>query len=134
MLVGYLEGAFERVRAAGGVRVADNARLVGGALLPGLRDLVQRYELIENLRDRGVILAIELVRDRQGKNPATEETAAVFERAHEEGLILSTSCQYRNVLRFVPPLCLRLVLMPITALNRARLFDPNGIEEKACSA
>ena len=60
------------------------------------------------MRSRGVglMLAIELVEDRRTRAPAPRETATVFERAREEGLILSKSGAFRNVLRFVPPLCL----------------------------
>ena len=52
------------------------------------------------------MLAIELVEDRRTRTPAPREIAAVFVRAREEGLKLSKSGPFRNVLRFVPPLCL----------------------------
>ena len=83
-----------------------NAREVGGALLARLRELEQRYRIIGEVRGVGLMLAIELVEDRRTRAPAPRETATVFERAREEGLILSKSGAFRNVLRFVPPLCL----------------------------
>ena len=55
---------------------------------------------------RGLMMAIELVRDRKTKEPATQETADIFERTREKGLVLSKSGTYRNVLRMVPPLCI----------------------------
>jgi alanine-glyoxylate transaminase/(R)-3-amino-2-methylpropionate-pyruvate transaminase len=87
-------------------RLQANALAVGGALLERLRDLQRRYPRIGEVRGHGLMLAIELVRDRHSKTPAPEETAQVFERARDQGLILSKSGQHRNVLRFVPPLCL----------------------------
>lgn len=84
----------------------DNARIVGAALIERLQRLQQKHEIIGDVRGRGLLMAIELVRDRQSKDPATEETAAVFERSREEGLVLSKSGPYRSVLRMVPPICL----------------------------
>ncbi len=58
------------------------------------------------MRGRGLMLAIELVKDRRSKEPATEETARVFEASRRHGLVLSKSGPHQSVLRMVPPLCL----------------------------
>ncbi|MDH3672718.1 MAG: aspartate aminotransferase family protein [Gammaproteobacteria bacterium] len=84
----------------------ENARVVGGQMLHALKNLAQRYDVIGDVRGRGLMLAIELVKHRGSKEPATEETARVFELSREEGLILSKSGPYRSVLRMVPPLCI----------------------------
>lgn len=84
----------------------ENARIVGGKLLGVLHDLKQRHDVIGDVRGRGLMLAIELVRDRRSKRPATEETANLFELLRDEGLIASKSGPYRSVIRMVPPLCL----------------------------
>ena len=86
----------------------ENARVVGAALLERLVDLQQRYPSIGDVRGRGLMLAIEMVKDQQSKTPDPETTAAVFESARDHGLILSKSGPHRSVLRFVPPLCLSL--------------------------
>ena len=83
----------------------ENARVVGAQMLEVLKNLHQRYEIVGDVRGRGLMMAIELVKDRKSKAPATEETAAVFEATREAGLVLSKSGAYRNVLRMVPPLC-----------------------------
>ncbi len=83
-----------------------NAKKVGAQMLGVLKDLQQRHAVIGDVRGRGLMMAIELVRDRASKTPASEETAAVFEASREEGLVLSKSGPYRSVLRMVPPLCL----------------------------
>ncbi|MEM7224978.1 MAG: aspartate aminotransferase family protein [Pseudomonadota bacterium] len=83
-----------------------NALRVGGQLMSVIEDLKQRYEVIGDVRGRGLMLAIELVKDRASKEPATEETAAVFEVTREMGLVMSKSGTYRNVLRMCPPLCI----------------------------
>jgi alanine-glyoxylate transaminase / (R)-3-amino-2-methylpropionate-pyruvate transaminase len=85
----------------------ENARIVGARMLEVLRSMWQRHEIIGDVRGRGLMLAIELVNDRRTKEPAVAETARIFERTREEGLIMSKSGACRNVLRMVPPLCIQ---------------------------
>ncbi|NND89476.1 MAG: aspartate aminotransferase family protein [Granulosicoccus sp.] len=84
----------------------DNAKTVGSLLSEGLMQLKDRYSVIGDVRGRGFMQAIELVRNRDTREPAAEFTARVFERTREHGLILSKSGAFKNVLRMVPPLCL----------------------------
>lgn len=87
-------------------KLIDNVRRVGAALKGRLEDLMQRHDIIGDVRGRGFMLAVELVKDRRSKKPATEETAEVFEASRRHGLVLSKSGNFRNILRMVPPLCL----------------------------
>ncbi len=87
-------------------RTQENARKVGGALLARLKDLQQRHASIGDVRGRGLMLAIEMVKDRKTKEPDAAVTAAVFENCREQGLILSKSGPNRSVLRMVPPMCI----------------------------
>lgn len=84
----------------------ENAKTVGAALKGHLEALMQRYEIIGNVRGRGFMMAVELVKDRQTKEPAPEETAEVFEYTRRHGLVMSKSGNFKNILRMVPPLCL----------------------------
>jgi alanine-glyoxylate transaminase/(R)-3-amino-2-methylpropionate-pyruvate transaminase len=84
----------------------ENARIVGAELSKGLHLLKEKYDIIGDVRGVGFMQAIELVKDRETKEPAPEETSFVFERTREHGLVLSKSGNYKNVLRMVPPLCL----------------------------
>ncbi len=86
----------------------ENAKTVGAELGKGLRSLKDKYEVIGDVRGTGFMQAIELVKDRKTKEPAPEETAFVFERTREHGIVLSKSGTFKNVLRMVPPLCLSL--------------------------
>jgi alanine-glyoxylate transaminase/(R)-3-amino-2-methylpropionate-pyruvate transaminase len=99
----------------------ENARTVGARLLEGLRNLQQKHAVIGDVRGRGLMTAIELVKDRSTKEPGTEETAAVFEQTRREGLVVSKSGPSRSVLRMVPPLCLQMedVDHVIDALDRS---------------
>lgn len=83
----------------------QNAAVIGGRMLALLNDLKQRYEIIGDVRGRGLMMAIELVTDRSTKAPATAETVGVYETLRHQGVICSKSGAHKNVLRMVPPLC-----------------------------
>ena len=85
-----------------------NAQVVGAALHGVLKKLQTRHEIIGDVRGRGLMQAIELVSDRRSKAPATAETAEIFERTREQGLVVSKSGANKNILRMVPPMCLTL--------------------------
>jgi len=87
-------------------RLQENAKLVGRRIRAVLDRLHQRYEIIGEVRGRGLMQAIEIVEDRKSKTPATKITADIFEKTREHGLVVSKSGANRNILRMVPPLCL----------------------------
>jgi alanine-glyoxylate transaminase/(R)-3-amino-2-methylpropionate-pyruvate transaminase len=103
-------------------KTQENARIVGGALLARLKDLQQRHKAIGDVRGRGLMLAIEMVKDRRTKEPDADITAAVFENCREQGLILSKSGPHRSVLRMVPPMCLTLADVETVAQGLDRAF------------
>ena len=86
----------------------ENARVVGAALSERLHDLKTRHTAIGDVRGKGLMLAIEMVSDRDAKIPDKETTTAVFEACRAQGLILSKSGPNQSVLRMVPPMCLTL--------------------------
>lgn len=87
-------------------KLVENARIVGRELHKGLQALKDKYDVIGDVRGSGFMQAIELVKNRESKEPAVDETAFVFERTRVHGLVLSRSGNFKNVLRMVPPLCL----------------------------
>jgi alanine-glyoxylate transaminase/(R)-3-amino-2-methylpropionate-pyruvate transaminase len=86
--------------------IQENARAVGEHLKDRLLDLQERQPLIGEVRGMGLMLGVELVRDRQTKEPANTEAADVLERCRERGLLLGKGGLYGNVLRIKPPMCL----------------------------
>ncbi|WP_291730460.1 aspartate aminotransferase family protein [Leisingera sp. F5] len=89
-------------------KVQENARTVGAALLERLHALKEKHPAIGDVRGRGLMLAIEMVKDRKTKEPDPQTTAAVFEATRDSGIILSKSGAYQSCLRMVPPMCLSL--------------------------
>jgi 2,2-dialkylglycine decarboxylase (pyruvate) len=82
--------------------VPAKARKIGAHMRERLEVLAQRYELIGDIRGRGQLMGIELVRDRYTKEPATAEGRSIAKRCFENGLIFSVRRE-GSVLRFVPP-------------------------------
>lgn len=89
-------------------KIQGNARDVGAALLERLQALKDKHACIGDVRGRGLMLAMEMVKDRGTKEPDADVTAAVFENTRAAGLILSKSGPHRSCLRMVPPMCLSL--------------------------
>jgi 4-aminobutyrate aminotransferase len=81
-----------------------NAAAVGAHLLAGLTALMERHPLIGDVRGRGLMAGVELVRDRQTKERAVEERNAVVNCAFERGLLILGAG--KNAIRFSPPLIL----------------------------
>lgn len=69
--------------------VPAKARTIGKHLKQRLIALAQRFDLIGDVRGRGMLQGIELVRDRQSKKPATDEGQAIARYCLEHGLIFS---------------------------------------------
>ena len=103
-------------------KTQSNSKTVGAALLARLRDLQQKHKAIGDVRGRGLMLAIEMVKDRKTKEPDAAVTAAVFENCRAQGLILSKSGPDRSVLRMVPPMCLSLADVDAVAEGIDRAF------------
>jgi alanine-glyoxylate transaminase/(R)-3-amino-2-methylpropionate-pyruvate transaminase len=100
----------------------ENSRRVGKGLRAVLDRLHQKFDVIGEVRGRGLMQAIELVEDRRSKTPATALTARVFERTREMGLVVSKSGANRNILRMVPPMCLSEADLPAIEAALERCF------------
>lgn len=103
-------------------KLQQNAETVGATMLKVLEDLKQRHDIIGDVRGQGLMMAIELVKDRKSQAPAVEETAQVFEATRDNGLIVSKSGAFRNVLRICPPLCIQESDVPAFAEALDRSF------------
>ena len=83
-------------------RVPERARKLGGYLKSKLLALADRFEIIGDVRGRGLLQGVELVRSRETKEPATEAGPQIAAQALNQGLIFSVRRE-GSVLRFVPP-------------------------------
>jgi 4-aminobutyrate aminotransferase-like enzyme len=83
----------------------ENARIVGAHFRQSLRRLAERHDLIGDVRGRGLLVGLELVRDRKTLEPAAAETKRVVNRMRDLGVLTATEGPHGNVLKLRPPIC-----------------------------
>ena len=83
----------------------QHAEKMGRMILSRLRQMQKEHRIIGDVRGLGLMIGIELVRDRSTKEPATEERNEVIKRCFERGLLL-LGCG-ASTIRFVPPLIIK---------------------------
>jgi 4-aminobutyrate aminotransferase-like enzyme len=84
----------------------DHAREVGSRIQDGFRGLADRHPIIGDVRGAGLFIGVELVRDRETLEPATEEAARLIDGLRNHGVLLSTDGPFHNVLKIKPPMVL----------------------------
>jgi 4-aminobutyrate aminotransferase len=95
----------------------QNAATVGEHLMNGLRALQDKHPIIGDVRGRGLMIGVELVRDRKTKERAADERNAVVQAMFRRGVLILGAG--RNAVRFAPPL----VLSKTQADDVLRVFD-----------
>ena len=101
------------VSCAAGLAVLDviekenlqqNALEVGLHLINGLNDLATRHESIGDIRGSGLFLAVDLVNDRETREPATEMTSRVVNGLRDRGILTGSIGPGDNILKLRPPM------------------------------
>ena len=85
-------------------RLRQNASTIGTDLLARMKSLMERHPVIGDVRGLGLMLGIDLVKDRKTKEPATERAGRVVERCRELGVLMGTDGPYDNVIKMRPAL------------------------------
>jgi len=93
--------AVEMIRKPGFLQRAER---VGEIMREAMEGWKARWPLVGDVRGLGAMRLVELVRDRQTKEPAPEETLAVIKHAVGRGLIVIRAGLYSNCVRLLPPL------------------------------
>jgi 4-aminobutyrate aminotransferase/(S)-3-amino-2-methylpropionate transaminase len=101
--------------------LVDRAARIGETIRTRMLSWQQRWDAIGDVRGLGAMLAIELVHDRDAKDPAPELASAVVEAAADRGLLLLKSGIYSNCIR---------VLLPLV-ISEAELDEALGVWEDA---
>jgi 4-aminobutyrate aminotransferase len=81
-----------------------NAATVGEHLMNGIRELQHRHDIIGDIRGKGLMIGIELVRNRQTKERAVEERNALVQAMFRRGVLILGAG--KNAVRLAPPLVL----------------------------
>lgn len=96
--------ALENIAVLQEEHLIERAAELGARALTELRRLQEQQPLIGDVRGQGLMIGIELVRDRATKTPAAEEAARVRTLCREQGVLIGVGGQFGNVLRLQPPL------------------------------
>ncbi|MGH9486392.1 MAG: aspartate aminotransferase family protein [Terriglobales bacterium] len=85
-------------------KLLENTQKVGDYLKAGLERLQEKHALIGEVRGMGLLLGVELVRDRTTKEPAAKETSTLLARCRDHRLLVGKGGLYGNVVRISPPM------------------------------
>ncbi len=77
---------------------------IGNYLLEGLKELKADQPLIGDIRGTGMFIGIDLVRDRDSREPATVETGKAVNLLRQHGVLIGSTGQYDNILKIRPPM------------------------------
>jgi 4-aminobutyrate aminotransferase-like enzyme len=85
-------------------KILQNVAGVGAFTKAGLEKLQEKYELIGDVRGRGLFLSLDLVKDRKSKTPDAEAARRMSNMMKDEGVLLSKHGRYDNTLKIRPPM------------------------------
>jgi 4-aminobutyrate aminotransferase/(S)-3-amino-2-methylpropionate transaminase len=77
---------------------------LGEKILFRFKEFQKKYEIVGDVRGKGPMLAIELVRDRETKEPAKDEADKLVKLCYDKGLVLLSCGTFGNVIRTLMPL------------------------------
>ena len=86
--------------------LCSNADAVGRSFARGIENLMGRFEIIGDVRGKGLLIGIELVNSRSSREPATQEIKELNKLLYERGILTAYDGLYGNVFRIMPPLTL----------------------------
>jgi len=84
--------------------ISSHAEKLGQQLMKRLKQWMQEFPMIGDVRGLGAMCSIEFVKDRTTKEPAKEHLAAISRQCYEKGVILISSGTNSNIMRFLFPL------------------------------
>jgi len=87
-------------------KLIENAAKIGAHIVKRMQELADKFPVIGDVRGKGLLIGIELVKNAKSKEPASEEVKYVMEKSYKNGLLFSVSGLYKNVIKLSPPLIL----------------------------
>jgi len=104
-VIAYAAGA-AALRFMSENNLADHSSNLGEKMLSWLKDIEKDSRIVGEARGRGLMLGIELVKDKASKEPSPDLAQKVRTICHQRGLLVEIGGHYSNVVRFLPPLVL----------------------------
>jgi 4-aminobutyrate aminotransferase/(S)-3-amino-2-methylpropionate transaminase len=79
----------------------ERAKEIGRLEKERLNELKEKHDIVGDVRGIGAMVAVEFVKDRETKEPATEETSAIVKECMKNGVAIASAGVYGNVIRFL---------------------------------
>jgi 4-aminobutyrate aminotransferase len=96
--------ALATIEAIEAERLLEHVESAGAFLRERLLALQEEFPAIGDVRGMGLMLALEIVKDRTSKTPDPQKVLRLFEETKNEGLLVGRGGLYGNVLRLSPPM------------------------------
>jgi 4-aminobutyrate aminotransferase len=90
-------------------RLLENADRLGAYLLRRLKEFQERYSMIGDVRGKGLMVGVEIVKDRETKEPAAQDIQDIMKKCFKRGLAIVSAG--KSTMRFAPPLIITPQLM-----------------------
>lgn len=84
--------------------ILEHVRNVGTYLVASLQKLASKHEIIGNIQGKGLFIGVDLVKDRDTREPAAEIARLIPDAMKDEGILIGLSGPLGNCLKFRPPL------------------------------
>ncbi len=84
--------------------LAERSRQIGRIAMERFAEFQKQYPIIGDVRGQGGMLAMEIVKDRETKEPDAQAVSDILAAAHQRGLLLINAGMYGNVVRILVPL------------------------------
>jgi 4-aminobutyrate aminotransferase len=98
--------SLENIQILEDEKLTENANKIGRIFFEGLEEIMSNNKLIGDIRGKGLMIGIELVKNQDTKQPAVEETKKVVNDLQNYGVVIGLGGIFGNVLRLQPPLCI----------------------------
>ncbi len=87
-------------------KLSENALAMGQRIVDGIQQMMANHPTIGDVRGRGLLLGMELVKDRKSKEHAVAEAQKVMDRCKDHGVLLGKGGLKGNVVRIAPPMAI----------------------------
>ena len=104
--------------------LVENARRMGKLMMSRLLEIKEQSPYVGDVRGMGLVMGVELVKDKATREPAPDLTRKLIDRAAEYGLLIGSVGTFGNVIRVAPPL----------VINEAEAHESLDIFAKALSS
>ncbi|XP_028668933.2 5-phosphohydroxy-L-lysine phospho-lyase [Erpetoichthys calabaricus] len=103
-------------------QLQENATKVGDFFMKLMNDLKEKHPVIGDVRGCGLFIGVDLIKDKETRDPATKEAEEAVRRLKDDFIVMSTDGPGRNVLKLKPPMCFSMEDAQLVAEKLDQIF------------